>query len=193
MPWKRQDLPRSWGISVCLCPALRPRQDRHVRPSRHADTAPAMSTTKAPTNVLSRLHHTASALAVYASQDELLHHHARLASGCWSSSTGRDWIPARFQRKVSNSHHVRHPPFPSFVAQGHSTFAARRWLLNCRYDGVGESKLSGVVRPKKEDRHCHSYCASIAFIQSVVTRNVDTVVVLAEPVPWLFPAAFSRP
>jgi hypothetical protein len=32
-------------------------------------------------SVLSRLHHTAYALAIYASQDGLPHHHARLASG----------------------------------------------------------------------------------------------------------------
>ncbi len=40
-------------------------------------------------NCLSRLNHTAWALAVYASQGGLLHHHARLASGCRPSSTGR--------------------------------------------------------------------------------------------------------
>ena len=60
-----------------------------IRPFRCVDTAPDMSTTKAPTNiVLSRLNHTASALAVYASQDGSPHHHARLASGCWSGSAG---------------------------------------------------------------------------------------------------------
>src|SRR5208283_1682402 len=26
-------------------------------------------------------------------------HHARLASGCWSGSTGRDWLPAGFHLK----------------------------------------------------------------------------------------------
>ncbi len=28
--------------------------------------------------------------------------HARLASGCWPGSNGRDWLPAGFQRKVSH-------------------------------------------------------------------------------------------
>ena len=60
-----------------------------TRPLRCNDAAPAMSTTKAPALWLSRLNHTASALAVYAPQDGLLHHHARLASGHWPSSTGR--------------------------------------------------------------------------------------------------------
>ena len=38
-------------------------------------------------------------LAVYASQGWLPTRHARLASGCWSSSTGRDWLPAGFHLK----------------------------------------------------------------------------------------------
>jgi hypothetical protein len=50
-----------------------------------------------PQFVLSRLNHTASALAVYASQAGLPRRHARLASGCWPSSSGRAWLPARFQ------------------------------------------------------------------------------------------------
>ncbi len=32
---------------------------------------------------------------------EVTRHHARLASGCWPSSTGRDWLPAGFLQKVS--------------------------------------------------------------------------------------------
>ena len=69
---------------------------------RCIDTAPAKIKTKAPaTRLLSRLNHTASALAVYASQGGSPLHHARLASGCWSSSTGRVWLPAGFLRKVS--------------------------------------------------------------------------------------------
>src|SRR5208337_1356916 len=32
---------------------------------------------------------------------EVARHHARLASGCWPGSSGRDWLPAGFLRKVS--------------------------------------------------------------------------------------------
>ena len=74
---------------LCSCPALRPRQDRRIRPLRCVGAAPAVSTTKAPAFVLSRLNHTASALAVYASQAGSPRHHARLASGCWPDSSGR--------------------------------------------------------------------------------------------------------
>ncbi len=42
-----------------------------------------------PRYILSRLNHTASALAVYASQAGSPRHHARLASGCWLNSPGR--------------------------------------------------------------------------------------------------------
>ena len=48
---------------------------------------------KAPTKGLSTLNSIAFGLAVYASQCGLLQHHARLASSCWSSSTGRAFHP----------------------------------------------------------------------------------------------------
>ena len=63
----------------------------------------------------SGLNHTAWALAIYASQCPSPGHHARLASGCRASSTGRDWLPARFHRKVLEFRPMSScPPFPSF-------------------------------------------------------------------------------
>ncbi len=60
-------------------------------------------TTSAPTtNLISGLNHTAYMLAVYASQPGLPHVHARLASGWWPPLTGREWLPAGFQREVSS-------------------------------------------------------------------------------------------
>jgi len=49
--------------------------------------------------VISGLNRTAFDLAVYVSQGWSPIHHARLASGCWSGSTGRDWLPAGFHLK----------------------------------------------------------------------------------------------
>ena len=89
--------PTFLGNPLCRCPALRPRQDRPHQAIRCDDAAPARTKTKAPTKPISGLNHTAWALAVYASQDGSLHHHARLASGYWPGSTGRDWLPAGFQ------------------------------------------------------------------------------------------------
>ena len=99
--WKRQDLLRSWGTPIVLLPC----SPTPVGPTHQAmpcvGAAPAMSTAKAPAKQLSRLNHTASALAVYASQAGSPRHHARLASGCWPDSSGRAWLPAGFHRKVS--------------------------------------------------------------------------------------------
>ena len=44
---RRLDLPGSWRTLVCLCPALRPRQDRCSQAIRDTGTAPANVTTKA--------------------------------------------------------------------------------------------------------------------------------------------------
>ena len=73
-PGDHQGLPSSWRILLCLCPVLRPRQDRPTRPPfSGVGAAPVMSTTTAPaTHHLSGLHHTALALAVYASSWPLL-------------------------------------------------------------------------------------------------------------------------
>jgi hypothetical protein len=64
--------------------------------------------------LISGLNRTASTLAVYASPGGLPAQDARLASGCWPSSTRRDWIPAGFQRKVFKLLPASRPPFPSF-------------------------------------------------------------------------------
>ncbi len=78
-------------------------------------------TTSAPTNSpLSRLNHTAYALAVYASQCGSPQHHARLASGCRSALPGRiGYLPGsceRFHARWSSivRDPCRTPPFPGF-------------------------------------------------------------------------------
>ena len=70
----KRGLPGSPTTLMSFCPVLRPRQDQHHQAIQCADMAPAMSTTKAPTIIqLSRLNHTASGLAVYASPGVLPH------------------------------------------------------------------------------------------------------------------------
>ena len=56
---------------------------------RRATQAPATGRTRAPALGLSRFNHMALPLAVYASPRRLPAKDARLASGCWSGSTGR--------------------------------------------------------------------------------------------------------
>ena len=71
----------------------RRRQDCCTRPLRCCSVALGDSKAKAPTIGLSTLNSMAFGLAVYASQCRLLIHHARLASSCWSGSTGRAFHP----------------------------------------------------------------------------------------------------
>ena len=87
---------------LCLCPALRPRRDRRVRPSRRVDAAPVRTTAKAP----------ACNLSFGAQSHGLSTHCLRFAAPVartprktrfrlLASSTGRVWLPAGFHRKVS--------------------------------------------------------------------------------------------
>ena len=93
VPWKPW-----WSLSVLFDPG-RIRQAEWTM-SKLPDTAPAYVQNEGSTRLsLSGLNHTTFDLAVYASQGESPHRHARLASGCWSSSTGRDWLPAGFHLK----------------------------------------------------------------------------------------------
>jgi len=99
--WRRQDLLRSWGTPIVFLPCSPTPAGPTHQAMQCVGAAPTASTAKAPALKLSRLNHTASALAVYASQAGSPRHHARLASGCWPDSSGRAWLPAGFHRKVS--------------------------------------------------------------------------------------------
>jgi hypothetical protein len=65
----------------------------NTRPLRCSSVAPGPPDAEAPTIGLSTPNSTAFGLAVYASQSGLLRPHARLASGCWSGSTGWAFHP----------------------------------------------------------------------------------------------------
>ena len=64
-----------------------------TRPLRCSSMAPGPPGAKAPTKGLSTPNSMAFGLAVYASQGGSLQPHARLASGCWSGSTGWAFHP----------------------------------------------------------------------------------------------------
>ena len=81
---QRRDLSGSWGILLCICRVLRPRQDRlrqDLKQSRHGPHVDNHEGSRKLTP-LSRLNRTACALAVYASPWGLLRQDARLASRC---------------------------------------------------------------------------------------------------------------
>ena len=65
----------------------------HTRPLRCSSAAPGPPGAKAPTKGLSTPNSMAFGLAVYASQGRSLRPSARLASGCWSGSTGWAFHP----------------------------------------------------------------------------------------------------
>ena len=74
--------------SVCHVPNRR-RQDCLHQTIKCSSVAPGHRKAEAPTKGLSTLNSMAFGLAVYASPGSLPHHDARLASSCWSGSTGR--------------------------------------------------------------------------------------------------------
>jgi hypothetical protein len=97
VPWKPW-----WSLSVLFDPG-RIRQAEWTK-SKLPDTAPANVKNEGSKRlVLSGLNHTTFDLAVYASQGELPHHHARLASGCWSGFARRDSYPQGFSERVQSS------------------------------------------------------------------------------------------
>ena len=101
--WKRQGLPSSRRNPCDHSPySSDPGVTRQAEwtMSKLPGAAPASDHDEgSPRVVISGLNRTAFDLAVYASQGWSPTHHARLASGCWSGSTGRDWLPAGFHLK----------------------------------------------------------------------------------------------
>ena len=118
VPWKPW-----WSLSVLFDPG-RIRQAEWTM-SELPDTAPACVHDEGSRRlVLSGLNHTTFDLTVYASQDGSPHHHARLASGCWSSFTRRDSYPQGFSERFQSSSLFL--PSKAYLTQGHHTQLSRR-------------------------------------------------------------------
>ena len=90
--------PRSMTPTPSLLIDAMPTSDA-IPTSESASTPGKNCYSRSPRVVISGLNRTAFDLAVYASQGWSPTHHARLASGCWFGSTGRDWLPAGFHLK----------------------------------------------------------------------------------------------
>ena len=99
---------------------------------------------------ISGLNRTAFDLAVYASQGRLPTRHARLASGCWSSSTGRDWLPAGFPTKGFKF--VSYPPFLELTCARSGPVNGFRTLQSqCLCGGRGRPDGTEAEPPVKTD------------------------------------------
>ena len=113
VPWKPW-----WSLSVLFDPG-RIRQAEWTM-SELPDTAPACVHDEGSKRlVLSGLNHTTFDLTVYASQHGSPHHHARLASGCWSSFARRDSYPQGFIERFPSSSLILLSK--AFLTQGHHT------------------------------------------------------------------------
>ncbi len=121
LPRRRQDLPSSWGISIVrLHMFQRRRQDCLHQTIVVRSVALGFCNAKAPTKGLSTLNSMAFGLAVYALPDGLPTYDTRLASSCWSGSTGRGSHPQDSAERFQSCFPTSHSPFPSFAWHKHA-------------------------------------------------------------------------
>src|SRR5208337_657903 len=162
--WKRQGLPSSRRNPYDHSPySSDPGVTRQAEwtMSELPGAAPATDHDEgSPRVVISGLNRTAFDLAVYASQGWSPTHHARLASGCWSGSTGRDWLPAGF--------HLKGFKLPTILLS--RAFLARGQHVRLIYDGKDlEIMVTG---------HVHEYLKELlgTIVRAVTMgRDLDSV------------------
>ena len=94
-PRSEQGSPKFLGNLMSVCTCSKPTPAGLFAPDQFSAAAWPLNpqVQRLPRLGLSALNSMASGLAVYASQCGLLRHHARLASSCWSGSTGRAFHP----------------------------------------------------------------------------------------------------
>ena len=114
LPWRRQDLRRSWGTLVCFCPALRPRPDLHIRPLRCVSAAPVGSTAKAPASGYFEAESHSLGTRCLRLAGQVTRSHARLASAAGQAlPEGLVTLWGSCERFQFPSSVTSHPPFPS--------------------------------------------------------------------------------
>jgi len=163
--WKRQGLPSSRRYPCDHSPhSSDPGVTRQAEwtMSELPDAAPATDNDEgSPRVLISGLNRTAFDLAVYASQGWSPTRHARLASGCWSGSTGRDWLPAGFHLKgfklrLSSSpellgampgHVFQLPPLSSEVDNGGNVAKFVMWSPADRCRGSSPFSIWNATEP----------------------------------------------
>ena len=126
--WNRKALPSSQGALANVPCSSTPEGSRSPCRSGEQDAVfRGLKIVDSRHFTFSGLNHTAHLLAVYASQRPLLERHARLASGWWLTSTGRDFHPGLL-RKVSGHRHFP-PPCLSFLGALNlgEAFPAKSW------------------------------------------------------------------
>ena len=121
LPWRRPCLPRSWGTRCTFALLFDPGRIDVSGHLRHANAAPALTTTKAPTFIdfrgsITRLRHwlRAPCEAWSASQPRVTPPPRKTRFRVPARLYRTGFPPAGFLQKVSNSRHVCYPPLPSF-------------------------------------------------------------------------------
>jgi hypothetical protein len=112
---RTSQVPGEPQLPVCTCSHPTPAGLLAPDRSQCSSVAPGITKAKASTKGLSTLNSMAFGLAVYASQDGLPRHHARLTSGRWSGATGRAFHPQDSDERFQICFLTSHPPFPSFA------------------------------------------------------------------------------
>src|SRR5262249_20850085 len=119
-----QDLSGSWGILVCLRPALRPRQNRPIRPYDVVGAAPAFANNKGfrdKSLFEAQSHGFSTCCLRFAVRVARCRRKTRFP--LLAALRGGICLPAGFQRKVSKVHPTSHSSFPElFLTQWQSDF-----------------------------------------------------------------------
>ena len=155
---KSRTLPSSWGTLMIRLHVFQSDSGRTVvaRPLRQRSVAPGDHNTEAPTIGISELNSTAFGLAVYASQCGLPQHHARLASSCWSGSTGRDSHPQGSDERFQSCYYISFP-FPKLTWRNWSDHGAKLQLGKSGSISSSEVSIPTLGHPRefsqRENRH----------------------------------------
>jgi hypothetical protein len=113
--------------------------------------------------VLSGLNHTTFDLTVYASQDGSPHHHARLASGCWSSFARRDSYPQDFSERFQSSSLFLLPK--AYLTQGHHTYFGG---IRDGVPGTESISVTNEVRVELYHQAQYSQCVTIIDLRTLI-------------------------
>jgi hypothetical protein len=146
---RTQDLAGSWGIhSVPLPCSPTPAGPADLTLTVDTVLSPPIGQRRHQRVLISRLNHTASIPAAYASSSTLPYSHARLASGCWLGFTGREFNPLDSdERFLSNCCGL--PPFPGLACRDQRPVPryCGRGPSPAQRDEVSKAVSQGLVVP----------------------------------------------
>ena len=132
-------------MSVCTC--SHPTPAGLFAPDRYGTAAWPLNALvqRLPQLGLSTLNSMAFGLAVYASQCGLLQHHARLASSCWSGSTGRAFHPHGSTERFQSCRLHLILLSQAYLAQRACPVSVRQDCLRAQVDNPNNRWVNGAL------------------------------------------------